>query len=161
MNSTDKPFLWCSFQRIQKFISQRIQNFISRLFCGTIMCWHQTFCYFDVVGSYLSSFFSFFFLIFPCRRGLSKHYQGKSQSFTSLSNVKCIEDLAKKGAPYSEKMKSCKSYGGFSNCNKSYTPRTCTRTISKKASRSSFSCLLSKKSSFTCIRPPLPAPRSL
>ncbi|KAG6491675.1 hypothetical protein ZIOFF_046611 [Zingiber officinale] len=35
----------------------------------------------------------------PVRRGLSKHFQGKSQSFTSLSEARCIEDLAKKEAP--------------------------------------------------------------
>ncbi|KAJ8638626.1 hypothetical protein MRB53_012893 [Persea americana] len=97
----------------------------------------------------------------PIKRGLSKHYQGKSQSFTSLSNVRCTEDLAKKETPYSKKMKPCKSYGGFSDCQKSYTPKACTRIISKKASKSSLSCLQSKKSSFTCIRPPLPVPKSL
>lgn len=46
------------------------------------------------------------------RRGLSKHYNGKSQSFTSLSNVRCLEDLAKPENPYNKKLKSCRSYGG-------------------------------------------------
>ncbi|KAE8705864.1 Arginyl-tRNA synthetase, class Ic isoform 1 [Hibiscus syriacus] len=32
----------------------------------------------------------------PIRRGLSKHYQGKSQSFTSLARVMSIDDLPKK-----------------------------------------------------------------
>ncbi|XP_044959604.1 uncharacterized protein LOC123410731 [Hordeum vulgare subsp. vulgare] len=32
----------------------------------------------------------------PVRTGLSKYYKGKSQSFTSLSDVKCLQDLAKK-----------------------------------------------------------------
>ncbi|XXG64321.1 hypothetical protein AAC387_Pa05g2306 [Persea americana] len=40
----------------------------------------------------------------PIKRGLSRHYQGKSQSFTSLSNASCIEDLAKKSTPCSRKM---------------------------------------------------------
>lgn len=31
-----------------------------------------------------------------CRKGLSKHFQGKSQSFRSLANVRCLEDFAKK-----------------------------------------------------------------
>nr|ADE76840.1 unknown [Picea sitchensis] len=29
------------------------------------------------------------------KRGLSNYFTGKSQSFTSLANVKCVEDLAK------------------------------------------------------------------
>lgn len=48
------------------------------------------------------------------RRGLSKHFQGKSQSFTSLANVMCLEDLAKPENPYNKKLKSCKSYVGLS-----------------------------------------------
>ncbi|OVA12074.1 hypothetical protein BVC80_1489g5 [Macleaya cordata] len=49
----------------------------------------------------------------PFKRGLSKHYQGKSQSFTSLSEVRCLEDLAKPENPYKKKLKTCKSYGGL------------------------------------------------
>ncbi|PWA34437.1 hypothetical protein CTI12_AA310050 [Artemisia annua] len=33
----------------------------------------------------------------PIKRGLSKFYHGKSESFASLTSVKSIEDLAKKG----------------------------------------------------------------
>nr|GEW23172.1 MAP kinase kinase 6 [Tanacetum cinerariifolium] len=33
----------------------------------------------------------------PIKRGLSKFYHGKSESFASLASVKSIEDLAKKG----------------------------------------------------------------
>ncbi|XP_077209830.1 uncharacterized protein LOC143845393 [Tasmannia lanceolata] len=84
----------------------------------------------------------------PIKRGLSKYFQGKSQSFTSLSNVICIEDLAKTRTPYSKKMKAYKSIGGGLDCHKSYKPRACRRTISKKASRVSRSSLLSKRSSF-------------
>ncbi|KAI4380004.1 hypothetical protein MLD38_006238 [Melastoma candidum] len=32
----------------------------------------------------------------PIKRGLSRHYSGKSQSFTSLASVRSLEDLAKK-----------------------------------------------------------------
>uniref|UniRef100_A0ACD6A9B0 Uncharacterized protein n=1 Tax=Avena sativa TaxID=4498 RepID=A0ACD6A9B0_AVESA len=32
----------------------------------------------------------------PLRTGLSKYYKGKSQSYTSLSDVKCLQHLAKK-----------------------------------------------------------------
>lgn len=49
----------------------------------------------------------------PIKRGLSEHYQGKSQSFTSLANVKSLEDLAKKVSPYGQRMKPCKSYAGL------------------------------------------------
>lgn len=50
----------------------------------------------------------------PSKRGLSKHFQGKSQSFTSLAKVMCLEDLAKPENPYNKKLKSCKSYVGLS-----------------------------------------------
>ncbi|KAF8389602.1 hypothetical protein HHK36_024121 [Tetracentron sinense] len=92
----------------------------------------------------------------PIKRGLSKHFQGKSQSFTSLSNVGCLEDLAKPENPYKKKLKSCKSYGGLSETHKSYPPKTCSRIISKKASRGSFSSLIGKRnSSFLGNRPPI------
>lgn len=47
----------------------------------------------------------------PLRRGLSKFYQGKSQSFKSLASVKSSEDLQKKVGVYGKKiMKPCKNY---------------------------------------------------
>ncbi|KAG6660060.1 hypothetical protein CIPAW_03G079100 [Carya illinoinensis] len=46
-------------------------------------------------------------------KGLSKHYEVKSRSFASLSNVKCMEDLVKVEHPYNKKLKSCKSYVGL------------------------------------------------
>ncbi|KAI3902632.1 hypothetical protein MKW92_016313 [Papaver armeniacum] len=50
----------------------------------------------------------------PIKRGLSKHFDGKSQSFTSLSNVNCLEDLAKGGIHFRKKKSSSRSnsYGG-------------------------------------------------
>ncbi|XXG48181.1 hypothetical protein AAC387_Pa02g2696 [Persea americana] len=50
----------------------------------------------------------------PIKRGLSKHFQGKSQSFTSLANVRCLEDLAKRVLPYRKRIVKCKrsSIGG-------------------------------------------------
>ncbi|GMI97764.1 hypothetical protein HRI_003445700 [Hibiscus trionum] len=85
----------------------------------------------------------------PIRRGLSKHYQGKSQSFTSLARVMSIEDLPKKALSHLNnrgKMKSCKSYAWGLDCkkNKSYSPKA---TISKKgfSSRSCFMSSLSKR----------------
>ena len=90
----------------------------------------------------------------PIKRGLSKFYQGKSQSFTSLSRVTSLEDLVKKESPYKRKMKSCKSYGAGLDSYKSYTlPKP---TILKKASRFSASCTTNGKASFISrSRPPL------
>ncbi|KAF8388880.1 hypothetical protein HHK36_025561 [Tetracentron sinense] len=91
----------------------------------------------------------------PIKRGLSKYFQGKSQSFTHISSVRCIEDLAKRESPYKKKMKSCQSYGGGLGTYKSYTPKP---TISKKASRGSFSSSLGKRGSFigSCRPPSIP-----
>lgn len=98
----------------------------------------------------------------PIKRGLSKYYQGKSQSFTSLARVTSLEDLAKKETPYQKKIKACRSYGGGLNNFKSYTqPKA---TISKKASKgslSNLSCLSRKTSFISSCRPPLsPVQRS-
>lgn len=45
-----------------------------------------------------------------CRRGLSKFYEGKSQSFTSLASVRSIEDLAKEESPNQKRLKLSKSF---------------------------------------------------
>ncbi|XP_042411507.1 uncharacterized protein LOC122001022 [Zingiber officinale] len=72
--------------------------------------------------------------VLPIKRGLSKYFQGKSQSFASLSRATCIEDLAKKEAPAWNNKKGMKAWkisgGGF-------TPGPCSRTITKKSSRGS------------------------
>ncbi|GAV84349.1 hypothetical protein CFOL_v3_27793 [Cephalotus follicularis] len=68
----------------------------------------------------------------PIKRGLSKYYDGQSQSFTSLASVNSIEDLAKKGNLYRTKIKSCRRLDGH---NKLYIPKA---TIVKKASRRSY-----------------------
>lgn len=52
----------------------------------------------------------------PAKKGLSMYYQGKSQSFACMSEVRGLEDLQKKEKP--RKMKPCKSYatlGGMAN----------------------------------------------
>ncbi|KAL2555220.1 uncharacterized protein Fot_08839 [Forsythia ovata] len=64
----------------------------------------------------------------PIKKGLSKHYQGKSQSFASLASVMNLEELAKKEIYYSKRLKSCKSYGGILDGRK-YGPKA---TIAKK-----------------------------
>ena len=79
------------------------------------------------------------------RRGLSKFYEGKSQSFTSLANVKSLEDLMKTGLKnrnYGARRKA-KSTGGMidQSYKRVYSPKA---TISKKATRrpsSVLSCL--------------------
>nr|CAD1818875.1 unnamed protein product [Ananas comosus var. bracteatus] len=73
----------------------------------------------------------------PIKRGLSKHFQGKSQSFTSLSSVRCLEDLIKpeklhKKQKQKQKLKPSKS----------------SNTIAKKSSRSTFSTLGLRRRSF-------------
>ncbi|GMQ06298.1 hypothetical protein CsSME_00050938 [Camellia sinensis var. sinensis] len=78
----------------------------------------------------------------PIKRGLSKYFQGKSQTFGSLASVKSLEDLAKKGKrPYRRKVKSCKSYGGGLD-NHIYSPKA---AISKKTSRVSLLSSLGRR----------------
>ncbi|XP_017699296.2 uncharacterized protein LOC103711213 [Phoenix dactylifera] len=85
----------------------------------------------------------------PIKRGLSKYYQGKSQSFTSLSDVRCLEDLPKKETPLRRKMKSCRSYaGGLDGSPKSnQAPPTSSKTISKKAARGYWASSISSSGS--------------
>lgn len=100
----------------------------------------------------------------PVKRGLSKHFQGKSQSFTSLSNVQTLEDLAKRENPYKKKqmmMKSCKSYACGLDNSKSFATNNSSKMISKKGSNKSvgsFSSLLGNKRNgfMSCsISPPI------
>uniref|UniRef100_A0A0E0L4U0 Uncharacterized protein n=1 Tax=Oryza punctata TaxID=4537 RepID=A0A0E0L4U0_ORYPU len=49
----------------------------------------------------------------PAKKGLSRYYEGKSQSFACMSEVRCLEDLRKKEKPYKQKMKSCNSYAAL------------------------------------------------
>ncbi|KAL2928992.1 ATP-dependent RNA helicase dbp3 [Bienertia sinuspersici] len=42
----------------------------------------------------------------PIKKGLSKYYEGKSESFTSLACVESLEDLAKRENPYKRKIKT-------------------------------------------------------
>ncbi|KAG8380033.1 hypothetical protein BUALT_Bualt07G0151400 [Buddleja alternifolia] len=90
----------------------------------------------------------------PIKRGLSKFYQGKSESFTSLSRVTSIEDLAKKATPYRRNLKASKSCGNGLNSFKNYTlPKA---IISKKATKGScLSSFPSKRGSFMSTKSPL------
>ncbi|BFG24376.1 hypothetical protein CerSpe_106490 [Prunus speciosa] len=88
----------------------------------------------------------------PIKRGLSKYFQGKSQSFTSLSKVKSVEDLAKKESPYNHRkaLKESKSYGGGLGSYRSYTlPKATISKIKKASSASRASYLSSDNLSFS------------
>jgi len=50
----------------------------------------------------------------PAKKGLSMYYQGKSQSFACMSQVRSLEDLQKKEKP-TRKIKPCKSYATLAN----------------------------------------------
>ncbi|RDX65779.1 hypothetical protein CR513_55532 [Mucuna pruriens] len=122
-----------------------------------------------VVADPLSDMSSLFQQL-PIKRGLSKFYQGKSQSFTLLTNVRSLEDLAKPENPYNKRLKSCKSYGGGldeknrAKCN----PFAMSRGVSKRgimhstSSRGSCSSLSARRGSVNFIdsRPPIPPHRS-
>lgn len=78
----------------------------------------------------------------PIKRGLSKFYQGKSQTFASLESVKSLEDLAKRGRPKRRKMmESSKSYGGGLD-KQIYSPKA---AILKKSSRVSLVSSIGRK----------------
>ncbi|KAJ7960020.1 Oxidative stress 3 [Quillaja saponaria] len=112
----------------------------------------------------------------PIKRGLSKHYQGKSQSFTSLANVRSLEDLAKPENPYNKKLKSCKSYAGGladqshrSSCPQINNASNFSRQMPRKGlknsdSRGSCSSLINAKRGsgnfMGNTRPPIPPHRS-
>lgn len=83
----------------------------------------------------------------PFKRGLSKHFEGKSQSFTSLSNVKSLEDLIKPERPFKKRqqLKSSKSYGWGLD-------KSLSRAITKKSSRGSSLLPSSISSSFSSIK---------
>ncbi|XP_072956860.1 protein OXIDATIVE STRESS 3 LIKE 2-like [Typha angustifolia] len=96
----------------------------------------------------------------PFKRGLSKHYQGKSQSFTSLSNVMSLEDLIKPERPIKKKLKSSKSYAGGLDNHNPLSPKHGSKTIAKKTLRGSFSSLGGRRHSFMGSKPPVPPQRS-
>ncbi|XP_066329826.1 protein OXIDATIVE STRESS 3-like [Miscanthus floridulus] len=75
----------------------------------------------------------------PIRKGLSNYYQGKAQSFTSISDATSVQDLAKK-ISYSKRMRACKSYsvGLDMNQRSIIIPRPGNKVIAKKTSNGSF-----------------------
>ncbi|CAL5053329.1 unnamed protein product [Urochloa decumbens] len=85
----------------------------------------------------------------PLRTGLSKHYQGRSQSFTSLADVSCVEDLAKKSTPYIRRKKAPRHYApemlGAKN--------RLSKMIAKKVPRGKPPAYLGKKQMCTDAKP--------
>nr|AAM11916.1 unknown cold induced protein [Deschampsia antarctica] len=56
----------------------------------------------------------------PIKKGLSRYYDGKSQSFACMSEVRCLEDLPKK-SPY-KKIKACNSFVDLDDGNQEACP---------------------------------------
>ncbi|KAK3135040.1 hypothetical protein QOZ80_5BG0413870 [Eleusine coracana subsp. coracana] len=56
------------------------------------------------------------------KKGLSRYYEGRSQSFACMSEVQCLEDLQKKDNPYKQKIKAYKSYGALRGMGKAAKP---------------------------------------
>lgn len=96
----------------------------------------------------------------PLKRGLSRYYQGRSQTFTSLSDVKFLENLAKPERPHRKKMKSCRSYVWGLDNQKPLSPKQCSKTITKKVSKSSLSCIGGRRHNFVSGRHAIPPHRS-
>lgn len=94
----------------------------------------------------------------PIKKGLSKYYDGKSQSFDCMSEVRCLQDLRKKESPY-KKFKSCKSYvdldGNQGTC---HVPGPNSKTVAKKPSGSSCANLMARNSSANMLYRPPPIP---
>ncbi|XP_074555839.1 uncharacterized protein LOC141811703 [Curcuma longa] len=87
----------------------------------------------------------------PIKRGLSKYFEGKSESFRSLSDARCIEDLVKKVNPSRKRLKASSDHGFDStqkHCNRS---RFHGRTTSKKTSRGSTVSSLARRNRSTAL----------
>ncbi|CAL4889040.1 unnamed protein product [Urochloa decumbens] len=86
----------------------------------------------------------------PARKGLSKYYQGKSQSFTSISDATCVQDLAKK-ISYSKRMKTCKSYSAGLDMNQRSNNllMPCNKVIAKRPSNGSVARVTSRSSNIS------------
>ncbi|GLJ43968.1 hypothetical protein SUGI_0916630 [Cryptomeria japonica] len=94
----------------------------------------------------------------PCKRGLSSFYGGKSQSFSCLADVKCVEELAKPEDSYyrKKKLKSFQSCGSRLNIS-SCEPRISSASMISKRSQKTSKLLVSKTAmnfAMSC-RPPL------
>eukprot|EP00253_Pinus_taeda_P001328 PITA_01328 len=77
------------------------------------------------------------------KRGLSNYFTGKSQSFTSLANVKCVEELAKP----EKKLKSCDSSGQIRTILSSMLLADSAQSMEMPRKASSFGRKINNKSS--------------
>ena len=94
---------------------------------------------------------------FLCRKGLSKYYDGKSQSFACMSEVRCLEDLRKKETPY-KRIKPSRSYVALDEEQECYMPGPNSRGIAKKPSGSSCANLAARNNSNNMLYRPPPIP---
>lgn len=93
----------------------------------------------------------------PVKKGLSKYYDGKSQSFACMSEVRCLEDLRKKETPY-KKIKPSKSYVALDEEQDCHMTGPNSRGMSKKPSGSSCANLVARNSSKNMHYRPPPIP---
>lgn len=107
------------------------------------------------------------FVCFARRKGLSRHYEGKSRSFTSLGSVRSLEDVVKPEKAYSKKLKSCRrSYGGgLCSPINAMSRQICKKgwhSSSRSLCCSSSSSMSARRNSVNCMssRPPIPPHRS-
>lgn len=77
----------------------------------------------------------------PIKRGLSNFFSGKSKSFTCLSDVASVKDLAKPDNPYNKRRRNLLAYGNSWERNRFHPPRNSSAGISKKAMHTSKSTL--------------------
>ena len=94
---------------------------------------------------------------FLCRKGLSKYYDGKSQSFACMSEVRCLEDLRKKETPY-KRIKPSRSYVALDEEQECYMPGPNSRGIAKKPSGNSCASLAARNNSKNMLYRPPPIP---
>ncbi|KAJ1285305.1 hypothetical protein BS78_03G270100 [Paspalum vaginatum] len=94
----------------------------------------------------------------PVKKGLSKYYDGKSQSFACMSEVRCLEDLRKKETPY-KKIKPSRSYVALDEDQEDcHMPGPNSRGITKKPAGSSCANLVARNSSKNMQYRPPPIP---
>ncbi|KAH9324277.1 hypothetical protein KI387_004455 [Taxus chinensis] len=77
----------------------------------------------------------------PIKRGLSNFFSGKSKSFTCLSDVTSVKELAKPENPYNKRHRNLLPYSSSWERNRFHFPRNSSSGISKKAMHSSKTTL--------------------
>ncbi|XP_062091150.1 protein OXIDATIVE STRESS 3 LIKE 1-like [Humulus lupulus] len=83
--------------------------------------------------------------VLPIKRGISKFYNGKSKSFTSLSDatsVSSIKDFAKPENPYTRKRKNLIARSSLLDKNRTYSLKDLASGTSKRTASSSRSSFL-------------------